>query len=436
MPQIPPEYRLRILYTGQTVAATSQPFFLCLSPKVAEYWFSDNQRALANALSFIANPFGVVVGSVAPAIFVTKNPTSVDSNEIFLLNSSLLVLATLVVLMSFGVRTSRPPTPPSASSDCEHVPEFFEGLAILLRTPMFYAQMITFGMALALQWSIFITADKVLSKLGYLDKKLIIDCDSNSARITNQSYRDYLKEILKRHEKSLEKTNVISALKKECHNALCAIMDKHEIDDNAVQTLGENYAKWLGSVTAYLLALSAMSGSVASILAGYFVDKTKMFKETIKSAYVGIAFIAIIVNIFLRRPKQSDLDTFVLVVLVIMLGFFAIPVFPISLELGVETTFPVAEATSSGILIIAGQLLLFLTTFVMQELESSSWIYGAEKAANAQNYQLSIDFWTLSAIFAAIFSCLFLWPRYHRLEYEENVTFFGKATPTIEVTIT
>lgn len=35
----------------------SQPFFLCLSPKVAEYWFEDGQRSLANALSFIGRLF-------------------------------------------------------------------------------------------------------------------------------------------------------------------------------------------------------------------------------------------------------------------------------------------------------------------------------------------------------------------------------------------
>uniref|UniRef100_A0A915DX96 Tr-type G domain-containing protein n=1 Tax=Ditylenchus dipsaci TaxID=166011 RepID=A0A915DX96_9BILA len=127
VPQIPTSFRLPILYTGQTIAATSQPFFLCLSPKVAEYWFAENQRALANALSFIANPFGVVIGSVAPVLFVSKTPTSGDSHEILLLNTSLLLLATLVVGMSFFVRSSRPPTPPSASSDCEHKPTFFEG---------------------------------------------------------------------------------------------------------------------------------------------------------------------------------------------------------------------------------------------------------------------------------------------------------------------
>uniref|UniRef100_A0A915DVH5 Uncharacterized protein n=1 Tax=Ditylenchus dipsaci TaxID=166011 RepID=A0A915DVH5_9BILA len=192
--------------------------------------------------------------------------------------------------------------------------------------------MVTFGMALALQWSIFITADKMLTKLEYVDQ-----------------------------------------------------------------------------VSNYLLALSALSGSVASILAGYFVDRSKMFKEIIKSCYIGAALVAI-ASIFFCATQSNPAWTLLH-----------------CLELGVETTFPVAEATSSGILIIAGQLLLFLTTFVMQCLESVDWFYGKK----TENYQLSIDFWTIAAVFSAIFSCAFLWPRYHRLEYEENVTFFN-SSPALE----
>lgn len=33
---------------------------------------------------------------------------------------------------------------------------------------------------------------------------------------------------------------------------------------------------------------------------------------------------------------------------------------------------------------------------------------------------MSVDFWTLSAVLAAVFTCLCLWPRYQRLEFEEN----------------
>jgi hypothetical protein len=80
----------------------------------------------------------------------------------------------------------------------------------------------------------------------------------------------------------------------------------------------------------------------------------------------------------LRNPKARATDDIILVALLCLLGFFSIPVFPISLELGVETTFPVAEATSSGVLIIAGQLLMFIVTFGMEGLESSYLAYETQ----------------------------------------------------------
>lgn len=36
------------------------------------------------------------------------------------------------------------------------------------------------------------------------------------------------------------------------------------------------------------------------------------------------------------------------------MGAFSIPQFPIGIEMGVETTFPVYEATSSGLLVLSG----------------------------------------------------------------------------------
>uniref|UniRef100_A0A183BSU9 MFS domain-containing protein n=1 Tax=Globodera pallida TaxID=36090 RepID=A0A183BSU9_GLOPA len=284
IPSLDRHRRLPVLYFGQTVAAMSQPFFLCLSPKVAEHWFGEHQRALANSLSFIANPFGVVLGSIAPVLFVSD---AKDSSQIYYLNVSLLALALAVSALTLCVSRAQPPSPPSASSHCEHKPDFARGLQILFRSRIFYIQTLTFGMAFALQWSIFVTADKYFSRLQYPDK--------------------------------------------------------------------------LGG---YLLSVSAFSGALASVLGGWVVDRTKKFNEFIKAAYVGIAIVGAALNLFLRHPRQSPLDTVVLSVLLTLLGFFAVPVFPISLELGVESTFPVAEATSSGLLIISGQLQLFLLTAI------------------------------------------------------------------------
>jgi len=103
--------------------------------------------------------------------------------------------------------------------------------------------------------------------------------------------------------------------------------------------------------------------------------------------------------------------------LLMALGCFTIPIFPIGLELGVETTFPIAEATSSGILITFGQLLMFLLTEAMEQGSSSHLIYHVEAG---QNFQLSMDIWCLTAIFSAIFALALLKPKYRRLEFEKK----------------
>ena len=163
---MPQPWRLGLLYTGQTIAATSQPFFLVLSPKIAEFWFADNQRALANALSFAANPAGVVLGTVAPELIVDKISMRNDSHLLYL-NSLFLMLAAVVMLMAFGVRSAKPPTPPSASSASNISPPLFEGLLKLFRIPIFYVQMVTLGMAFALCWGFFMGAEPMMTALDY-----------------------------------------------------------------------------------------------------------------------------------------------------------------------------------------------------------------------------------------------------------------------------
>jgi hypothetical protein len=54
------------------------------------------------------------------------------------------VLATFVVLISVGVTRSKPPTPPSASSDCDQTPTFLSGLSILKRCVKFRQRKLLF----------------------------------------------------------------------------------------------------------------------------------------------------------------------------------------------------------------------------------------------------------------------------------------------------
>ena len=71
------------------------------------------------------------------------------------------------MILTFGVTSNKPPTPPSASSATDHYPPFLEGLIALFKIPMFYIQIISFGMAFGLQWSLFISIEPMLTHLGY-----------------------------------------------------------------------------------------------------------------------------------------------------------------------------------------------------------------------------------------------------------------------------
>ena len=120
-------------------------------------------------------------------------------------------------------------------------------------------------------------------------------------------------------------------------------------------------------------ALLLGAGLVGSAIASHFVDRTKLFEETVKTCFclasvAAIFFSIVSVCVFmllkcsctyshvlccLQVTRYEDSKALVTVA-VCTLGFFGFAVYPLSLELSVESTFPVAEATSSGVLMLSG----------------------------------------------------------------------------------
>lgn len=194
-------------------------------------------------------------------------------------------------------------------------------------------------------------------------------------------------------------------------------------------------------VSEYLISISAAVGIFSSIIGGIIVDRTKWFKELIKACFIGIAICAIATNILVRHKNESGsilLDV-AFAVFFAMLGFFSTPIYPIGLELGVEITFPIAEATSSGILVIGGQLQLFLVTFLMQILKKTNWFrrtqlqYPDSKDLPSNNFQLSADCWCVFTVITTVFTCFALLPKYNRVRYEEEATAAKKSAAQMKL---
>ncbi|CAJ0562310.1 unnamed protein product, partial [Mesorhabditis spiculigera] len=154
---------------------TSRTFRLCrrlaavllgAAPKIAEYWFPENQRALANVLSFIANPLGVAVGSMLPTLLIDESHPTPESYEMLKLNGIFLALGTIVFMLSVasGEDAHRPhPRPPAHHNAFS----LRQGLANIFKTPSYVILLVPFGLAFAINWSVFIVTDAILDSLDY-----------------------------------------------------------------------------------------------------------------------------------------------------------------------------------------------------------------------------------------------------------------------------
>ncbi|XP_065919337.1 solute carrier family 49 member A3-like isoform X2 [Dysidea avara] len=121
-------------------------------------------------------------------------------------------------------------------------------------------------------------------------------------------------------------------------------------------------------------------GLVGAFVSGVIIDVTKNFEGVAK---VMCAFALICFIWFLEVFSLED-EPVLIAFSLCSFGFFGFALMPVCLELGVELTYPVAEATSSGLLWSATQLMgLFLTTVgevmerdVSEEQKDRSKCYG------------------------------------------------------------
>nr|CAB3266290.1 major facilitator superfamily domain-containing protein 7-a-like [Phallusia mammillata] len=109
-------------------------------------------------------------------------------------------------------------------------------------------------------------------------------------------------------------------------------------------------------------ALTA-SGVVGAAVIGIYCDYSKQFSTMAKLCYtvtaVGTIIFAVVFHI--------NMDYYILI-LIIGLGLFSFGVYPIGVELGAECTYPVGVATSSGLIMMSGQIQSIILVLILQSI--------------------------------------------------------------------
>lgn len=168
-------------------------------------------------------------------------------------------------------------------------------------------------------------------------------------------------------------------------------------------------------------AVLIAAGLVGGALSGLYIDKTKKFEETAKVSYGLATMSCCLLTIVTHLSGQH-----ILVILSCgLFGFFAFALMPVCLEVGVECTYPVAEATSAGLQWMAGQATGIVIILICQVLEvrrvfKKSKCHQTSADGKVPDLQRAMYFMSAGAVALAIlFISTFKTP-YKRLEMEQR----------------
>ncbi|XP_054648649.1 solute carrier family 49 member A3 [Dunckerocampus dactyliophorus] len=183
-------------------------------------------------------------------------------------------------------------------------------------------------------------------------------------------------------------------------------------------------------------AIFIVSGVVGAVLLGLYVDKTKKFIEAIK---VNMSLSTLVACVFavvcLMQEQKVAVAT-----LCALFGFFGFSIYPPMMEMSVESSYPVGEATSAGLIFISGQIQSLIYIILLQSL-ATPIAESPRSTCSVAPQSWKVPMMVLSGL-SVLSTCVFVvffHTRYRRLEAEEAAIYRtsqgnGTATPAAEDT--
>ncbi|XP_060771110.1 solute carrier family 49 member A3 [Neoarius graeffei] len=167
-------------------------------------------------------------------------------------------------------------------------------------------------------------------------------------------------------------------------------------------------------------ALFIVSGVIGAAVLGLFVDKTKLFTESIKISMCLTSLACTAFAVVSQVEEQKVITGAVCA----LFGLFGFATYPVAMELSVECSYPVGEATSAGLVFISGQVQSIVYTVLLQALTTKLTDSPRSVCAAGDDANLS---WMVPVLVMAGLCCLascsfviFFHTQYRRLKAEAD----------------
>ncbi len=310
LPKTPAFYMLLL---GQSLCALGQPCFVNAPGLLSSNWFGVAERDVATTVASLFAVVGNAVGQIMPPALVSSDSKGkINGIESLLLVQTIIPAVPFVLTVLFF--KSHPPTPPSSSTenrDLLHHASSAETSKPLLDSGR-------------------------PSSTSDTPSTYSVSSDALSL-LSNRPYRVLL---------------VSFGLGLALFNALLTVLN------NILSPCGYSEDD-AGNFAAVLIG----AGLVGAGFAGYLMDTYHLYRPILKGGFT-LAFLTTLALSFAITPTTPTPMYFTFAVL----GFSMIPQLPCIIENAIETTYPVSEELSTGILFTTGNVIGIPVTFFMQYL--------------------------------------------------------------------
>ncbi|XP_062405536.1 solute carrier family 49 member A3-like [Sardina pilchardus] len=181
-------------------------------------------------------------------------------------------------------------------------------------------------------------------------------------------------------------------------------------------------------------ALFILCGVIGAGALGLYVDRTKKFTEVTKINMCLASLGCTAFAVFSQMRGQKVL----LAVMCSLFGLFGFSVYPVAMELTVECSYPVGEATSAGLIFIAGQVLSVVYMITLGALTKQLADSPLSVCVDGGTLSWRVPVLVMAGLFClgtCVFVCFFR-TEYKRLKAEQDAAGQSHKTHTSTTTDT
>eukprot|EP00794_Sanderia_malayensis_P009023 gene9023-9987_t len=341
---------------GNTSAALAQCFILFIPPRLAAVWFGEFERATASSIGVLMNMLGVAVGFLMGGTMV---PSSDDMDCVVRsgmhnLLLSQAVFCTFLALLTVVFIKAAPPTPPSQS----------QKLVLQLKDKNLIQKQ--------LDAEVLATDASKEGGLKNEEKKSMSSKEEISDGVViisnNQSLENggsHNNDNAKYHKLPSFYDSLLILMKDKSFHLVCQAYGLYFGLFAAYNTILNQMviAKYNGKEMeiGYMGFAAVMFGLFAIFFSGIWLDKTRRYKILSVVIFVTCSATMLLFTLLLRYH-----DHFILMFASFCIfGFFSYPYMSAGLEHAAEITYPIPEGTTSGILLLVGNVYGIILTYIV-----------------------------------------------------------------------